>query len=99
MASNLNAKIKWETRLCEVSGEIGYFHTWEQYSQPVGESLIVGGPPAGVIAQVFGIVEFEDGVERVEPYRIRFCDEIAAELVEWNERFKEKNEDGTGEKV
>ena len=90
MASNLNAKIKWETRLCEVGGEIGYFHTWEQYSQPVGASPFVGGPPAGVIARVFGIVEFEDGVREVDPCRIKFCDEIATELVEWNERFKEK---------
>ena len=33
--------IHWDTRLCEVDGETGYFHTWEQYSQPVEGSLMV----------------------------------------------------------
>lgn len=74
MASVMSCNIEWKTRLCEVNGRLGYFHTWEQYSRPVGESPFVGGPPAGVIAQVFGIVEFEDGVERVEPNLIKFLD-------------------------
>ena len=90
MASIMSCNIKWETRLCKVKDRYGYFHTWEQYSQPVGESLVVGGPPAGVIAQVFGIVEFEDGVERVEPYQIKFLD---------CDLSKENNDNGTGEKV
>lgn len=74
MANVMSCNIEWKTRLCEVNGRRGYFHTWEQYSRPVGESPFVGGPPAGVIAQVFGIVEFEYGVERVEPNLIKFLD-------------------------
>lgn len=73
----------WSTRQCEVRGRIGYFHYWEQFSIPVGESIVIGGPPAGVIAQVFGIVEFEDGVERVEPNLIKFLDR------DWNVEEKE----------
>jgi hypothetical protein len=93
MAAFTNFKINWETRLCKVKDRYGYFHTWEQYSEPVGESLVVGGPPAGVIARLFGIVEFEDGVERVNPYNIQFCDQTHAELKDFCEYMKEKEND------
>ena len=58
--------LRWETRLCEVDGRVGYFHTWEQYSKP---EII------GVYTSLYGIVEFEDGVKRVEPQNIHFIDE------------------------
>lgn len=64
-----------ETRLCTVKGETGYFHTWEHLSKPVPAGVTVGSAPAGVISFVFGIVEFEDGVRRVDPTSIKFCDE------------------------
>jgi len=67
--------IKQERRLCAVNGEYGYFHTWEQYSKPLEASPLVGGAPAGVFSRVFGIVEFEDGVRRVDPLAINFCDD------------------------
>ena len=86
MASyNPNISVSWDLRLCEVKGVIGYFHTWEHYSRPVEASPLVGGAPAGVIGQVFGIVEFPDGVKRVEPYKIKFCDEQNAMLGKMNE--------------
>lgn len=75
MASVTNFKIKWERISCMVDGRPGYFHTWEQHSQPVGASPMIGGPPAGVISKVFGIVEFADGIERVDPVSIKFYDE------------------------
>lgn len=56
-------EIKQERRLCTVNGEAGYFHTWEQYTNSSGQ----GG--------VYGLVEFEDSVRRVEPTCIKFCDE------------------------
>lgn len=60
-------------RVCEVNGEEGTFHCWEQYSTVIEASLLVGGHPAGQIAQVFGIVEFKDGtIRRVQPYQIKF---------------------------
>ena len=54
--------VEFPTRLCEVKGELGYFH------------------PAGQIGQVYGIVEFKDGVRRVDPVSIKFCDEENAAL-------------------
>lgn len=54
--------VEFQTRLCEVKGELGYFHLWEQWSNVVDASLLRGGHPAGQIGQVYGIVEFKDGV-------------------------------------
>lgn len=68
-------EVRWETRLCTVDRETGYFHTWEHFSKPVPAGLTVGSPPAGVMSIVSGIVEFEDGVRRVDPTQIKFCDE------------------------
>lgn len=73
--SGLTMEIKQERRLCTVKGETGYFHTWEQYSKPIEASPLVGGAPAGVFSKIFGIVEFEDEVRRVDPWVIKFCDE------------------------
>lgn len=90
MASyNPNISVSWELRLCEVKGVTGYFHTWEHYSKPIEASPLVGGAPAGVISHVFGIVEFPDGVKRVDPYQIKFCDEINAFLADMNKYKKE----------
>ena len=71
----MNMVIECGIRLCTVKGEAGYFHTWEHYSKPLPASPLVGGEPAGVFSQVFGIVEFKDGVHRVDPTNIIFCDE------------------------
>lgn len=94
--AKLEIPIKQETRGCTVNGRPGYFHIWEQYSQPVPASPLVGGEPAGVIAQVFGIVEFSDGVERVQPYKIKFTDEESAnssELEKWMKEREEPNDE------
>lgn len=56
------------------------FHCWEQYSDVVDASPLRGGHPGGQVSQVFGIVEFKDGVRRVEPFHIKFCDEDNADL-------------------
>lgn len=95
MASFSGIKIRWETRMCTVNGEPGYFHTWEQWSKPVDESILIGGAPAGVISTVFGIVEFADGIQRVDPANIKFCDEEHGSLVAWKEFLegKDKNDE------
>lgn len=90
--ANLEVPIKIHTRDCLVDGQPGYFHTWEQYSQVVPPSPLVGGHPGGTIAQVFGIVEFPDGVRRVEPYDVEFVDEEHANLVEYEKWLKEKGD-------
>lgn len=77
-------EIKQERRLCTVRGDHGYFHTWEHYSKPLPASPLIGGEPAGVFSKIFGIVEFEDGVKRVDPTDIKFCDEENAMLSWFN---------------
>ena len=78
--AGLKMNVEFPTRLCEVKGELGYFHFWEQWSNVVDASLLLGGHPAGQIGQVYGIVEFKDGVRRVDPVSIKFCDEENADL-------------------
>ena len=80
---------KCERRLCKVNNELGYFHCWEHYSNPVPAGLTIGSPPADVISYVSGIVEFEDGVRHVDPTEIKFCDEEHATLCAFNKRQKE----------
>ena len=76
-------------RLCRVDGKYGYFHIWELYSQPVEANLLVGGAPAGTFSRVYGIVEFDDGVRRVDPTDIEFCDECNSILYNFNKYDKE----------
>lgn len=91
--AGLDMKIEWETRLCEVDGEFGYFHTWEQWSNVVDASPLRGGHPGGQVSQVYGIVEFEDGVRRVDPAKIEFIDEKNAMLAEMTKYMKGENDE------
>ena len=67
--------IRPELRLCQVGDELGYFHTWEQVSSVLDPSPLRGGHPGGTVAQMYAIVEFADGVKRVQPYEVKFVDE------------------------
>lgn len=80
--AGINMNVEFTTRFCEVKGELGYFHFWEQWSNVVDASPLRGGHPDGQIGQVYGIVEFRDGVRRVDPSSIKFCDEKNAVLCE-----------------
>lgn len=84
--------LSWELRLCKVKGKLGYFHCWEHYSRPVEASPLIGGAPAGVISMVYGIVEFPDGVKRVDPYQVKFCDEQNAILCEMAKHQEGEND-------
>lgn len=88
MAWEMEIEIKQERRLCTVNGETGYFHTWEQYSKPVEASPYIGGAPAGIFSKIFGIVEFEDGIRRIDPTEIKFCDEEHEMLSVFNKKGK-----------
>lgn len=77
--AGLKMNVEFPTRLCEVKGELGYFHLWEYWSNVIPSKhrhFARGGPPG----QVYGIVEFKDGVRRVDPVSIKFCDEENAAL-------------------
>lgn len=79
-----------ENRLCIVGNEYGYFHVWEHFSQPLEASPLIGGAPAGVFSKIFGIVEFADGVRRVEVNDIYFCDNDNEALKDLN-KMKEND--------
>ena len=81
--AELNMKIEWETRLCKVDGKLGYFHTWEQWSGNVNGSQL---------SRVYGIVEFKGCIRRIDPEKIKFCDEQNAMLVEMEEAIKKVEE-------
>ncbi len=65
MASLSDIIVKKELRLCKIDKELGYFHCWEQYADP-GDQY----------SRVFGIVEFDDRIKRVDPTKIQFIDEL-----------------------
>lgn len=75
MARLNGIEISYKTRLCKVGNEIGDFLCWEQYANVVGPGLAAGSHNGGQLAQVYGIVEFADGVRRVDPSNIKFIDE------------------------
>lgn len=39
--AGLKMNVEFPTRLCEVKGELGYFHLWEQWSNVVDASRFV----------------------------------------------------------
>ena len=83
--------IKQATRSCMVEGRPGYFHLWEQFSTVVPPSPMVGGPPGGTVSSVYGIVEFSDGVKRVDPIHIIFTDEDNSYLSAYEKWLSERD--------
>ena len=67
--------IQHERRPCYVDGKKAMFHQWANRQEIIAPSVAVGGHGGGVVAAVFGIVEFEDGtVQERRPNDIRFAD-------------------------
>lgn len=77
--------VKKERRICKVGEEFGYFHCWEQYGDVIFPGLMVGSNPGGQYSRVFGIVEFDDRVTRIEPSKIKFVDEVHDFLYAYSE--------------
>ena len=88
MANFGDIKIRYETRSCIVKGRPGLFHCWEHRSDVVDASPMIGGHPGGQISYVLGIVEFSDGVKRVDPTQIKFTDEDNAWLNDMEKHMK-----------
>lgn len=74
MSLEMEMVFKQERRLCTVRDVHGYFHTWEHYTTSYGQS------------GVYGLVEFADGVRRVDPMLIKFCDEENEMLSVFNKK-------------
>lgn len=89
MAALSDIEVRPERRLCKVGDELGYFHCWGQYASVVGPGSAIPHP-GGQHSRIFGIVEFTDRVERVNPEKIKFVDEENAFLTKLNEPNKEK---------
>lgn len=67
--------VKFELRPCIVNGRKALFHTWNEKSQVIQPSPMVGGHGGGLIKTTVGIIEYEDGiVTECYPYEIKFCD-------------------------
>ena len=82
--------VKKELRLCKVGEEFGYFHCWEQYGDVIFPGLMVGSNPGGQYSRVFGIVEFDDRVTRIEPSKIQFIDKAHDYLRAYSEMYDGK---------
>lgn len=78
--------VEFERRLCKVDDRIGYFHCWEHYADVIAPGLTVGSQPGGQYSRMFGVVEFKDGLERVDLSRIKFIDEGNAALYTLNQK-------------
>lgn len=62
-------------RPCLVGNRKALFHTWEQFANVIAPAAMIGGHPGGQVAQVFAIVEYEDGtVSQEHASSIRFLD-------------------------
>lgn len=83
-----NIEIMWTTRECIVDEDLGYFHCWEHYADVIAPGLTIGSQQGGQFSRVYGIVEFTDGVRRVDPWKIKFTDEEHKVLSLKNEIFK-----------
>ena len=80
MINNSIFEIQQERRLCEVDDQLGYFHCWESYADVIAPSLMQSGHPGGQYSRVFAIVEFAEGVKRVDPTEVKFVDDKNQEL-------------------
>lgn len=68
-------------RTCRYENENYIFHCFEQWSNVIGESIVIGGHSAGQISNVFALIEDKKGnVHRVEPTMITFTDDKYEEI-------------------
>lgn len=97
--AEMKMNIEMPTRLCVVNDRVGHFHLWERYSTPIPASPMIGGEPAGIFSRVYGIVEFDDSVQRVDPSEIKFRDEDTDFLYRINSTEEFRNRIIQGPKI
>lgn len=68
-------------RLCVVDDKCGWFHCWENYAEVIEPGIMIGSSQGGQFSRIYGIVEFNYGVERILPGKIQFIDDINSVLV------------------
>ncbi|MGO5578491.1 hypothetical protein [Catenibacterium mitsuokai] len=63
-------------RTCRYKDENYIFHCFEQWSNVVGESPMIGGHSAGQISMIHALIEDKKGnIHRVNPTMITFTDD------------------------
>lgn len=68
-------EIGFKLRPCIVGQQRALFHCWEQRSEVVPSSPMVGRHSGGAVNQILGIIEREDGtIHKAYPAEIRFID-------------------------
>lgn len=75
-----NKLAKSGLRLCVVDDEYGWFHLWENYAEVIEPGIMIGSSQGGQFSRIYGIVEFNHGVERILPSKIKFIDDINSML-------------------
>lgn len=93
----MEMEVKFELRLCKVGDEVGYFHTWEHYTSPtetISQDIPSLSPYIFGQGKVYGVVEFSNRVARVDPERIKFCDEQNAFLNAIQKQYSEDLKNG-----
>lgn len=72
------SKMEFNLRPCIVGQHRALFHCWEQRSEVMPPSPMIGGHSGGMVAQVLGIIEREDGtIHKAYPEEIIFIDGAA----------------------
>lgn len=66
-----------------IDGKKGYFHCWEQRSEIIDPSPMLGGHGGGVVAYTLAVVELEDGsITKALPHHIKFINKKNMDEVE-----------------
>lgn len=85
-------KIGFKLRPCIVNQQRALFHCWEQKSEIIPPSPMVGGHSGGAVNQILGIIEREDGtIHKAYPEEIRFIDGEAKRYLSENATEEEEN--------
>lgn len=81
----------YSLRPCIVKNKHALFHIWEQKSEIIPPSMMVGGHGGGVVSSVFGIIEYEDGtIHKCYPDEIRFIDGLHSDYFWLDESYDPK---------
>lgn len=85
-------EIGFKLRPCIVGQQRALFHCWEQRSEVVPPSSMVGGHSGGAVNQILGIIEREDGtIHKAYPEEIIFIDGAAKRYFLENTTEEEEN--------
>lgn len=85
-------KIEFNLRPCIVGQQRALFHCWEQRSEVIPPSPMIGGHSGGTVNQILGIIEREDGtIHKAYPEEIIFIDGAAKRYFLENATEEEEN--------